>query len=152
AREVGLHRLNDTARGSCSQITLDRIGPGDYTELGSSAVMFFEINNRAKCRAVPELRQLHYPVRLRDRQSAIGCAKIKPDCFHQGCFLQPSPTPIGDSPAGVALVSVLVAPRVALSSVAFLVLAVHVVVARIGSLHAEGRGVAAWLFLRTANL
>src|SRR4030095_10586504 len=83
AREVGLHRLNQTARRSCAQITLDRIGPGDYTELGSSAVMFFEINNRAKCRAVPALRQSHNPVRLRDRQGAIGCAKIKPDCFHQ---------------------------------------------------------------------
>src|SRR4029453_6071355 len=67
-------------------------------------------------------------------------------------FLQPSPTPIGESPAGVALVSVLVAPGVALSSVAFPALFVHVAVVRIGSLHAEGRGVAAWLFLRTANL
>src|SRR4029453_6591404 len=150
---VGLHRLNQTARRFCSQITLDRIGPGDYTEFaGSSAVMFFEIDKRTKRRAAPELRQSYNPVRLRDRQGTVGCPKIKPDCFHQGCFLQPSPTPIGDSPAGVALVSVLVAPRVALSSVAFLVLAVHVVVARIGSLHAEGRGVAAWLFLRTANL
>src|SRR5262249_47513620 len=115
-------------------------------------VVFFEINNRAKRRASSELRQLHHPVRLRDREGAVGCAKIEPDCFHQGGSLHSSPTPIADSPAVVALVSVLVAPGVARSSVAFLALAVHLVVIRIALLHAGGRGVAAWLFLRTANL
>src|SRR5262245_16912693 len=134
-------------------MTLDPIGSGDYTEFaGSSAVVFFEINNRAKRRAASELRQSHNPVRLRDRQGAVGCAKVEPDCFHQGYFLNPSLIPIAGSPAVVPLASVLVALRVAPSSVAFPALFVHVGVARIASLHVVGRGVAAWLFLRTANL
>src|SRR5262249_4058156 len=114
--------------------------------------MFFEINDRAKRRASSELCQLHHPVRLRDREGAVGCAKIEPDCFYQGGSLHSSPTPIADSPAVVALVSVLVAPGLAPSSVAFLALAVHLVVVRIALLHAVGRGVAAWRFLRRANL
>ena len=112
--------------------------------------MFFEINNRAKRRAVPELRQSHHPVRLRDRQGAIGCAKIKPDCFHQGCFIHPSPTPIATLPS---LLLLLFSSSKSCSFVGCLsALFVHVAVARIASLHAVGRGVAAWLFLRTANL
>src|SRR5262245_56779389 len=114
--------------------------------------MFFEINNRAKRRATSELRQLHPPVRPRDRQGAGGCAIIYPVCFPHSCSLPPSPTPTSASPAVVVLVSVLVALGVAPSSVAFLALAVHLVAARFASLHAVGRGAAAWLFLRTANL
>jgi hypothetical protein len=88
AGEVGLHRLNQPARRLRVQITLDRVGPGDHTELaGSSAVMFVKIKDGSKRRFALESRQLHSPVGLGEREGAIGCAKIESDCLPQDCFL-----------------------------------------------------------------